>query len=146
MCSIDLAGSIVRFYDPPIGYISSNVSGDYSGSSSHRSYSSPSSSSSNRVSKSSSSRSSYSSSSRLTVYIDGACSNNQSSNARASVGVYFSAGKSDDVHSRNDSKSYDIKTGLQYTVNSLNNWGDKWQSNGSVTSNNEPVKTQRHHH
>lgn len=97
MCSIDLAGSIVRFYDPPIGYISSNVSGDYSGSSSHRSYSSPSSSSSNRVSKSSSSRSSYSSSSRLTVYIDGACSNNQSSNARASVGVYFSAGKSDDV-------------------------------------------------
>lgn len=44
------------------------------------------------------------------------------------------------VHSRNDGKSYDIKTDSQYTVDSLNKWGDKWQSNGWKTTNNEPVK------
>lgn len=138
----------------------------YSGSSgsSGRSYTS-SSSSSNRVSKSSSS-SSKSSSARTAVYTDGACSNNQSSSsAKAGVGVYYGANHPDNVsrpvsgkqtnqraeleavhdavskvHSRNDGKSYDIKTDSQYTVDSLNKWGSKWESNGWKTSNNERVK------
>lgn len=100
------------------------------------------------------------------VYTDGACSNNQNSNARAGVGVYFGDNHPDNVsrpvhgsrqtnqraeleavhdavetiHQRNDGRRYDIKTDSQYSVDAYNNWGNKWQQNNWTTTKNEPVK------
>ncbi|KAJ8051623.1 ribonuclease H-like domain-containing protein, partial [Yarrowia lipolytica] len=100
------------------------------------------------------------------VYTDGACHNNQGSNARAGVGVYFGPGHPDNVsrpvqgsrqtnqraeleaihdavetiHRRNDGTNYEVKTDSAYAQNAFNKWGSNWQQNNWTTSKNEPVQ------
>jgi len=99
------------------------------------------------------------------VYTDGACSRNGQYGARAGVGNYWGEGNPYNVsapvsggrHTNNAAEieaatravqggraqGYDsvtIKTDSEFLTNCQNKWGDKWESNGWRTANNEPVK------
>lgn len=102
----------------------------------------------------------------ITVYCDGACSNNGSKGAKGGVGVFFAEGDPRNISApfslenptnqrcelyacllalqtlRNEKKSITVVTDSNYTVQSVTKWYKSWVKNGWKNVKGEEVKNQ----